>query len=51
MTPGDVPEGMGGVGLPVAEKATVKTEAEVADLVEAVTAEEKPIGDRIETKG
>ena len=41
--PGDVPEGMGGVGLPVAEKATVKTEAEVADLVEAVTAEEKPI--------
>jgi hypothetical protein len=43
--PGDVPEGMGGVGLPVAEKATVKTEAEVADLVEAVTAEEKPIGD------
>ena len=43
--PGDVPEGLGGVGLPVAEKATVKTEAEVADLVEAVTAEEKPIGD------
>ena len=41
--PGDVPEGMGGVGLPVVEKATVKTEAEVADLVEAVTAEEKPI--------
>ena len=38
--PGDVPEGLGGVGLPVAEKATVKTEAEVADLVEAVTAEE-----------
>jgi hypothetical protein len=38
--PGDVPEGMGGVGLPVVEKATVKTEAEVADLVEAVTAEE-----------
>jgi hypothetical protein len=43
--PGDVPEGLGGVGLPVVEKATVKTEAEVADLVEAVTAEEKPIGD------
>ena len=44
-TSGDVPEVLGGVGLPVAEKATVKTEAEVADLVEAVTAEEKPIGD------
>ena len=42
-TSGDVPEVLGGVGLPVAEKATVKTEAEVADLVEAVTAEEKPI--------
>mgnify|MGYP006141199317 CR=1 FL=1 len=48
--PGDVPEGMGGVGLPVVEKATVKTEAEVADLVEAVTAEEKPIGDPLKPK-
>ena len=51
--PGDVPEGMGGVGLPVAEKATVKTEAEVADLVEAVTAEEtldEPVGDTSKPK-
>ena len=47
-TSGDVPEVLGGVGLPVAEKATVKTEAEVADLVKAVTAEEtldEPVGD------
>ena len=47
--PGDVPEGLGGVGLSVAEKATVKTEAEVADLVEAVTAEGNADDEPIET--
>ena len=47
--PVDVPEGLGGVGLPVAEKATVKTEAEVADLVEAVTAEGNADDEPIET--
>ena len=47
--PGDVPEGLGGVGLSVAEKATVKTEAEVADLVETVTAEGNADDEPIET--
>ena len=37
---GEVPKGLGGLGLPVAEKAVRRTEEEVADLVGAVTESE-----------
>ena len=42
---GDVPKGLGGVGLPVAEKAVRRTEEEVADLVGAVTESEPVLDD------
>ena len=42
---GEVPKGLGGVGLPVAEKAVRRTEEEVADLVGAVTESEPVLDD------